>query len=101
MTETRILAALADALGSSLGMRTNGQALGELREFGPWSGERVAGARRCPRAPHPTGLRLATWRELIDRSAGIDGADTLVATARPAVARVSLATAAGSWSGRR
>ncbi len=103
MTETRILAALADALGSSLGMRSNGQALGELREFDAWSGERVA-APRVPAAGATPGLRLATWRELIDRSAGLDGVDTLAATARPAVVRLSARTAAerglagGEWA---
>ena len=93
MTETRILAALSDALGSALGARTNGQALAELHEFGPWLGERVAVPHAQP-APATTGLRLATWRELIDRSAAVDGADDLIATARPAVARMSPRTAA-------
>ncbi len=93
MTETRILAALADALDSSLGVRTNGQALGELHEFGPWAGERFA-VPRAAAAPATSGLRLATWRELIDRSAGVDGSGALIATARPAVVRMSPATAA-------
>ncbi|HEX2856380.1 MAG TPA: molybdopterin-dependent oxidoreductase, partial [Propionibacteriaceae bacterium] len=93
MTETRILAALADALDSSLGVRTNGQALGELHEFGPWAGERFA-VPRAAAAPATTGLRLATWRELIDRSAGVDGSGALIATARPAVVRMSPVTAA-------
>ena len=95
MSETRILAALADALGASLGVRTNGQALGELRELGTWSGPRVA-APQMSATPAAAGLRLATWRELIDRSAGIDGVDTLAATARPAVARMSARTASRS-----
>lgn len=36
---------------------------------------------------------LASWRQLIDGSAGNDGADFMLATGKPAVARLSSATA--------
>ena len=94
MTDIRTLAALADALGQDLTVRSPAQVRAELAELGPWDGARVAAPTRRP-APEPVGdqPRLATWRELIDDSRHCDGADELLATARPVVARMSTATA--------
>ncbi|MHB1010714.1 MAG: NADH-quinone oxidoreductase subunit G [Propionibacteriaceae bacterium] len=96
MTDIRILAALADAMGSDLGVRNARQAAAELGELTGWDGAR-AEAPAFPGADDsitPDGLRLATWRELIDDSRRNDGADDLMETAPPPVARLSTATAA-------
>jgi NADH-quinone oxidoreductase subunit G len=96
MTDIRVLAALADAMGSDLGVRSIAQAAAELAELSEWDGAR-AGAPAFPAADDaitPDGFRLATWRELIDDSRRNDGADELLATAKPPVARLSASTAA-------
>jgi NADH-quinone oxidoreductase subunit G len=96
MTDIRILAALADAMGSDLGVRNVRQAAADLAELTGWDGAR-AEAPAFPAADDsitPDGLRLATWRELIDDSRHNDGADELMETAPTPVARLSTATAA-------
>ncbi len=96
MTDIRVLAALADAMGSDLGVRTVAQAAAELAELSDWDGAR-AQAPAFPAADDaitPDGFRLATWRELIDDSRRNDGADELLATAKPPLARLSASTAA-------
>ena len=90
MTDLRVLAALADALGRPLGVRTARQALAELDELGAWEGERVPLARsRAVVEPAEGELALATWRELIDGSRSNDNEPALQATAKPVVARTS------------
>ena len=99
MSDLRVLAALADAMGTPLGVRTVDQAATELAELGAWEGARPAvtavpaGTRRT--AARNGGYRVATWRQLLDGGRGMDGEAALAATAKPAVARVSPATAAG------
>ncbi|WP_420174486.1 NADH-quinone oxidoreductase subunit G [Luteococcus sp. OSA5] len=92
MTEIRVLAALADAMGSDLGVRTASQAAAELTELGDWEGGRAAMTQTSP-AGAPQGVLLDTWRLLLDAAAGLDGAEHLTDTAPVAVARVSGATA--------
>ncbi len=96
MTDIRVLAALADALGKDLGIRNAAQAAAELGELGAWEGEATAAPTVAAGVSEitPDALRLATWRELIDDSRRNDGADELLATAKPPVARLSTATAA-------
>ncbi len=94
MTEVRVLAALADALGKPLGVRSPLDAAREIAELGPWQGAR---AQRPDVAWAPSadgGVRLATWRTLVDDSAAADNEPDLRATAAPAVAAMSAATAA-------
>lgn len=112
MTDLRVLAALSDGLGRSLGVRTPAQALAELTELGTWEEKSLvepvetepveATKRRTTRkaAPKPpkvvdgeVALKLATWRQLIDGGRGQDGEEAMAATARPSVARVSPALA--------
>ncbi|MFV0430009.1 MAG: NADH-quinone oxidoreductase subunit G [Arachnia sp.] len=93
MTDLRILAALADALGSDLGFRTPAAAWNDLAELGSWQGTRGA----CPHVPDAgvaEGLVLASWRELLGSSRGNDNELAMRATARPAAIRLSPATAA-------
>jgi len=97
MTDIRILAALADALGGNLGIRTPAAALAELTELGAWDGARVAAPEVSPQAVSTAmgdEVVLAAHRQLVDDSRHNDGSDNLLATARPAVARLSVATAA-------
>ncbi|MEL4359454.1 MULTISPECIES: NADH-quinone oxidoreductase subunit G [unclassified Luteococcus] len=95
MTEIRVLAALADALGSDLGVRTASAAGRELAELGDWEGARavLAPAAAAP-ADNGAGVLVDSWRLLLDASAGVDGANHLMDVAPPAVARVSVNTAA-------
>lgn len=90
MTDTRVLAALADALGSDLGVRSPAEAGAEIAELGAWSGAR-AEFQPWPAVPaeQGRGMVLAGWRLLMDRSACLDGADF----ARTATGPLSVALA--------
>ena len=107
MTDLRVLAALADGLGTPLGIRTAKQALAEIIELGTWDKPLVepVETRRQVAAKKPakpvslssTGeltAKLSTWRQLIDGGRGQDGEEFMAATARESVARVSPALAA-------
>ncbi|MGI3780884.1 MAG: NADH-quinone oxidoreductase subunit G, partial [Janthinobacterium lividum] len=97
MSDLRVLAALADALGKPLGFRTPAAALAELDELGTWEGSAAPvpgfGAGE-PAAGRGDQLVLATWRMLLDDSRALAGEPYLAATARPPVARLSPTTAA-------
>ncbi|WP_022910983.1 NADH-quinone oxidoreductase subunit G [Aestuariimicrobium kwangyangense] len=95
MTDLRVLAALADAMGADLGFRGAKGAAESLADLGVWEGARP----RFTHEPHverpaSEGLTLATWRQLLDDSAGVDHEPDLQATAPVAVARLSVKTAA-------
>ena len=96
MSDLRVLAALADAMGKPLGFRSPAAALAELDELGPWEGTRTPapafGAGQAA-AGHGDQLVLASWRLHLDDSRALAGEPYLAATARPPVARVSPATA--------
>ena len=101
MTDLRALAMIADGLGRELGVRTAKGAKAEFDELGPWEGTpALAPGVASPVAPASTasttdGFVLASWRQLIDGAAGTDGAEALLATAKPEVARLSPASASG------
>jgi NADH-quinone oxidoreductase subunit G len=102
MTDLRVLAALADALGKDLGVRTPAQAKAELLELGRWEGERVPAPDIGPGQPSvATDLSavLATWRLSLDDARALDGEPYLQATARRPVARMSARTAAAAQLG--
>jgi NADH-quinone oxidoreductase subunit G len=105
LPDLRILAGIADELaalgaGTPLGFRTVADARAQMAEMGPWDGDRPvldtpapgpagATAAERPADAGPTeGLRLATWKQMIDNAALLDGEDHLRATARIPVARV-------------
>ena len=96
MSDLRVLAALADALGTDLGFRTPAEARAELDELGVWEGQRSeapdydAGETA---EPNDTAAVLATWRMALDESRALDGEPYLQATARAAEARLSPSTA--------
>jgi len=98
MSDLRVLAALADAMGKPLGFRSPAAALAELDELGPWEGTRAPAPTFGPgraAAGHGDQLVLASWRLHLDDSRALAGEPYLAATARPPVARVSPTTAAG------
>ncbi len=96
LSDTRVLAGIAEAAGRDLGFRTTGAAGAELDELGAWDGTRApqpqVGPGRAPRT-EPRQVVLDTWRRLIDDGRGQDGDRHYLATARPPVALVSAATA--------
>ncbi len=99
MTDLRVLAALADAMGRPLGIRTAKSALAELTELGAWEGRRSATAESQRSSDvvvgaDPGQFRLATWRLLLDGGRGQDGEEALAATAKTSLARVSPRSAA-------
>jgi NADH-quinone oxidoreductase subunit G len=102
MSDLRVLAALADGLGTDLGFRTAAQARAELDELGTWEGLRTeapdypAGE---PAEPDGSTVLLATWRMALDESRALDGEPYLQATARAAEARMSPRTAAAAGIG--
>jgi NADH-quinone oxidoreductase subunit G len=97
LSDLRVLATLADAIGPRLGLVDAASARAELAELGYWDGARpglAATPARAPAAPAGAGEAvLASWHELIDAGRMVEGERHLAATARPAVARVSPATA--------
>ncbi len=100
LPDLRVLAGIAEELallgqGSPLGFRTVAEARAQMQELGPWDGDRVA----LPEAPATAGaattgdgLRLASWKLMIDNGSMQVGDKAYLATARPTVARVSPAT---------
>ncbi|RLP11974.1 NADH-quinone oxidoreductase subunit G [Propionibacterium australiense] len=86
MTDVRVLAALADALGADLGVRSPAQAGAELAGLGDWTGTRAGfEPRPAPAGPDDDGqgMVLASWRLLMDNSAALDGADFARAATEP------------------
>jgi NADH-quinone oxidoreductase subunit G len=94
LTDIRVLAGLAEELGTPLGFRTVAQARAALEELGGWDGARTSAPSVDPStAPAPKHtVVLDTWRQMIDDGRGQDGQKELKATARPAVLRASAST---------
>lgn len=97
LPDRRVLDALAAEMGTRLGVPDTESARRELDRLGLWDGEYPAGpgtgAVEPPRAG-PGEAILAGWRMLLDSGRMQDGEPNLAATARPAVVRLSAATAA-------
>lgn len=99
MPDHRVLDLLAAELGEFLGTRTVDQIREEMAEIGPSTGERAVRPRaKVGSVPRPLigEAILATWSELLDNGSLQDGEPFLAKTARPAVARMSQATADGA-----
>ncbi|MFF2269948.1 NADH-quinone oxidoreductase subunit G [Cellulosimicrobium cellulans] len=102
MTDHRVLDALADAAGVSLGLGTVDAVRAELDQLvgdGAWDGERAAAPEvetAEPPAVAPGTAVLASWRLLLDDARGQDGERYLAGTAKRPVARLSAATAAAA-----
>jgi NADH-quinone oxidoreductase subunit G len=98
MSDHRVLDALADALGVTLGLHTLAQVHDELDQLGAWDGERAAAPEADsvePPAVAPGHAVLATWHQLLDAGRLQDGEAFLAGTAKRPVARISAGTAAG------
>jgi len=104
-TDLYVLGAIADQMDVHLGLPDAAAARAELAALGTWRGTHpeppvVTGV--WPVVPpthhiHGSGVldvRLATWHQLLDSGRMQDGEPSLAGTARPAVARMSAATAA-------
>ncbi|MDQ5974587.1 MAG: NADH-quinone oxidoreductase subunit, partial [Actinomycetota bacterium] len=91
MGDARVLAMIAEAMGASVpgdvpSLRR------ELGALGPWTGARTP-APSAAAGAGAAGVRLATWRQLIDSGVMQEGEPHLAATARPTVAVLSATTA--------
>ncbi|CAM3676768.1 NADH-quinone oxidoreductase subunit G [Smaragdicoccus niigatensis] len=88
LTDLRVL----NALAPELGLTSVDSARAELGQLGLWDGD-FASPPTVPIAS-TDGLRLSTWRLLLDKGRLQDGEPNLAETARKAVARLSAHTAA-------
>ena len=110
-TDLYVLGAIADEMDVHLGLPDAAAARAELAALGTWKGAKpappAAGGYGGAEPSHAWGgpggsspqdntVRLATWHQLIDGGRMQDGEPYLAGTARPAVARVSPATAAAA-----
>ncbi len=99
LPDLRILAGIAEELsamgvGHALGFRTVEEARTQMEEMGPWDGQRATLDAVAAPAPAETGegLRLSTWKLLIDNGVMQDGDKAYRATGRKPVARLGRAT---------
>jgi len=104
-SDLEVLGWIADEMDVRLGLPDAGAARSEIAGLGSWPGIRPA----APAVPSLPSARpgagqavLATWHPLLDTGRMQDGEPYLAGTARPAVARLSAATAAeaGTAGGR-
>jgi NADH-quinone oxidoreductase subunit G len=98
-TDLYVLGAIADQMDVHLGLPDAAAARAELAALGSWHGTRPdppVVTTAWPGVPlaHATDVRLASWHQLLDSGRMQDGEPSLAGTARPAVARLSAATAA-------
>jgi NADH-quinone oxidoreductase subunit G len=98
MPDHRVLDALADELGVTLGLRTIAAVHADSEALrGDWDGARVPAPSVAAVAPAPVPAGhavLATWHQLLDAGRLQDGEPFLAGTAKRPVARLSAATAA-------
>jgi NADH-quinone oxidoreductase subunit G len=98
LPDSRVLAMIADELDVPFGRGDTASLRAELHAIGAWDGERAEAPSVPAGSPSEPGSGeavLATWRQLLDRGVLQEGDPYLQATARPAVARLSPATAEG------
>ena len=100
MNEIRVLDALSSQMGSVSGLATVAQAHKAWRDLGQWSGGHPKMESTSPLVPQApmveagsVGRVLETWRQLLEGSASLTGADALVATAPAPVAVIDPLTA--------
>ncbi|MDR2929931.1 MAG: NADH-quinone oxidoreductase subunit G [Propionibacteriaceae bacterium] len=89
MTEIRVLAALAEAMRANLGFRDAAGASESMAKLAQWVGPAPTMTMVEPTTASPSGVVVEAWRELLDDSRCVDGASSLLATARVPQARIS------------
>ena len=95
LPDGRVLAMIADAMDAPFGSGEVAQLRAELQALdAPSTIERPSPPDTAASIPADSGLRLASWRLLLDRGVLQEGEPHLAATARPTVAVMSAATAA-------
>ncbi|MGH3359570.1 MAG: NADH-quinone oxidoreductase subunit G, partial [Nocardioidaceae bacterium] len=102
LTDTRVLAGIAEELGAGLAFRTVERAGAELAEIGPWDGDAASPptvpAGNVP-APGDGEVLLDMWRLMVDDGRGQDGDEYYKATARRPVLRAAADTLARAGLG--
>ncbi|HVX69582.1 MAG TPA: NADH-quinone oxidoreductase subunit G [Mycobacteriales bacterium] len=96
MPDLRVLHRLALAMGVDIGTPDASTVQAEIAKLGAWSGERPAAPTVAAGAAASAGAgqaTLATWHTLLDDGRLQDGVPELAGTRKPAVARLSAATA--------
>jgi NADH-quinone oxidoreductase subunit G len=93
VTDGRVLAMIADAMDMPFGVGDVAQLRAELSALDGFSGARTTAPDTRAEEPAGSGLRLASWRLLLDRGDLQEGEPHLAATARPTAALMSSATA--------
>ncbi|GAA1740746.1 NADH-quinone oxidoreductase subunit G [Aeromicrobium alkaliterrae] len=97
ITDTRVLAGIAEEMARPIGFRTTADSLADHDSVGRWDGRHPEGPSAASAAasrPAAGQVVVSTWRQLIDDGRGQDGQAEYKATARRPVARASAAT----WS---
>jgi NADH-quinone oxidoreductase subunit G len=97
MSDHRVVDFLAAEMGESLGVRTLSATRADMRDLGPWTGERAAAPTVQPvevPAPYSGQAVLATWHHLLDSGRMQDGEPFLAGTAPRVRAFLSHKTAA-------
>ena len=96
ITDARVLAMIAEALGFDFGLQTIEELRQELAAIGTWSGNKVEapkitsnGAKKVEK----NSVILSTWNLLLDDGALQQGEEHLAGTQRPSVAHLSEKTA--------
>ncbi len=94
LPDLRILAGVAEEMGTPLGFRTVPEVRAEMTQLGPWDGDRRLDTPHSRGSDYSTtaageGLVLATWKQSIDNGRMQDGDKYLRATARTPVALVT------------
>ncbi|EGR95583.1 NADH-quinone oxidoreductase subunit G [Cutibacterium namnetense] len=100
MNEIRVIDALSSQMGSVSGLATVAQAHKAWTDLGQWQGghpKMASTSSLVPQTPMveagSVGRVLETWRQLLEGSASLTGADALVATAPAPVAVIDPLTA--------
>ncbi|MGI9135626.1 MAG: NADH-quinone oxidoreductase subunit G, partial [Candidatus Nanopelagicales bacterium] len=93
MSDAAVLGLVAQSLGANVGASDVPALRKQMASIGAWQGARESVPSVAPAAA-AGGVALATWRYLLDAGSMQDDEPHLAATARPAAAVVSAATAA-------
>jgi NADH-quinone oxidoreductase subunit G len=98
MGDGRVLDRIATELGVPLGTAEPREVRAQIAALGAWTGDRPAAPAYSVGSPQSVGAGeavLATWHHLLDEGRLQDDEPHLAGTRKPAVARISPATAAG------